>query len=127
MKLNMITNEAVEIAAAFSWSRSGGDTRPEWRLAMEDPRWTDEVEEHREATRLILESASAQIYSDALISAADDLAGENNNTHWDKLNEEFKKNDGERLTPQHSAYLDGVEESREFLYLRAREIRTGKK
>jgi hypothetical protein len=122
MTLNKITNEAVEIAAAFAWSRSGED-RPEWKLAMEESQWVDAVEETREETRLILEAASAQIHSDVLMSAAEDLAGDTHNSHWDKLNEEFKKNDGERLTPQHDSYLDGVEESREFLYLRAREIR----
>lgn len=127
MRLNKITNEAVEIAAAFAWSRSGDGTRPEWKLAMEEAQWVDAVEELREETRLILEAASAQIYSDALMSAAEDLAGDTHNSHWDKLRSEFKGHDGERLTPQHDSYLDGVEESREFLYLRAREIRRGSK
>lgn len=127
MRLNKITSEAVEVAAAFAWARGGDGTRPEWKLAMEDPQWVDAVEETREETRLLLEAASAQIYSDALLSAAEDLAGETHNSHWDALNEEFKKNDGERVTPEHSAYLDGVEESREFLYVRAREIRRSAK
>lgn len=119
----MITNEAVDAAAAVLWARSNDGTRPDWADALEDSRWVDPVEETREEVRVFLEAAAPQIFSDALLSAAEDLAGDTHNSHWDKLRSEFKNHDGERLTPQHDSYLDGVEEAREFLYIRAREIR----
>ena len=118
----MVTNEAVDRAAMLVWSKRK-DECPEWDAALDDSRWVDEVEETREATRVILEAAAPQFAFDVLMSAADDLAGDNYSSHLDKIQREFKRNDGEELKPNHYAYLDGMEESREFLINRAHDIK----